>query len=92
MCNISVSEIRLFFFDFLAAMVDMKDEYVFLPCNVAKLHRMRKYYNNVGLPGCCCCGSMDVVHVKWLSCPTGDHNRMKGKAGSYSCISMHHRL
>ncbi len=25
-CNISVSEIRLFFFDFLAAMVDMKDE------------------------------------------------------------------
>jgi hypothetical protein len=29
MCYISVSEIRLFFFDFLAAMVDMKDEYVF---------------------------------------------------------------
>ena len=27
--NISVSEICLFFFDFLAAMVNMKDEYVF---------------------------------------------------------------
>ena len=90
MCNISVSEIHLFFFDFLAAMVGMKDEYVFLPHNVTELRRMSKYYDEVGLPGCC--GSMDVVHVKWLSCPTGDHNRMKGKAGSYSCISMHHRL
>ena len=29
MCNISVSEIHLFFFCFLSAMVDMKDEYVF---------------------------------------------------------------
>jgi hypothetical protein len=39
MCNISVSEICLFFFDFLAVMVDMKDEYIFLPCNVAELRR-----------------------------------------------------
>ena len=62
MCNISVSEIRLFFFDFLTVMVDMKDEYVFLPCNIAELRRMSKYYDDVGLPGCC--GSMDVVHVK----------------------------
>ena len=89
MCNISVSEIRLFFFDFLAAMVDMKDEYVFLPRNVTELHRMSKYYDEVGLPGCC--GSMDVVHVKWSSCPTGDHNRAKGKAGyptlAFQCIT-----
>ena len=79
MCNISISDIRLFFFDFLAAMVGMKDEYVFLPRNIVELRRMSKYYNDVGLPGCC--GSMDIVHVKWLSCPTGDHNRAKGKVG-----------
>ncbi len=41
MCNISVSEIHLFFFDFLTVMVDMKDEYGFLPCNIAELRRMR---------------------------------------------------
>jgi hypothetical protein len=89
MCNISVSEIRLFFFDFLAAMVDMKDEYVFLPRNVTELHRISKYYDEVGLPGCC--GSMDVVHIKWSSCPTMDHNRAKGKAGyptlAFQCIT-----
>jgi len=89
MCNISVSEIHLFFFDFLAAMVDMKDEYVFSPRNVAELRQMSKYYDNVGLPGCC--GSMDVVHVKWSSCPTGDHNCAKGKAGYptliFQCIT-----
>ena len=42
-----------------------------------------------GLPGCC--GSMDVVHVKWSSCPTGNHNRAKGKGGypslAFQCIT-----
>jgi hypothetical protein len=91
--NISISEIRLFFLDFLAAMVDMKDEYVFLPRNVTELHRISKYYDEVGLPGCC--GSMDVVHIKWSSCPTGDHNRAKGKAGyptlAFQCITDYNR-
>ena len=85
--------IVLFFFDFLAAMVDMKDEYVFLPRNVAELRRMSKYYDKVGLPGCC--GSMDVVHIKWLSCPTRDHNRLKGKEGystlAFQCITDYNR-
>jgi hypothetical protein len=93
MCNISVSKIRLFFFDFLAAMFDIKDEYVFLPCNVAELCRMSKYYDDDGLPGCC--GSMDVVHVKWSSCPTRDHNCVKGKAGyptlAFKCITDYNR-
>ncbi len=50
---------------------------------------MSKYYDEVGLPGCC--GSMDVVHVKWSSCPTEDHFRAKGKAGypthAFQCIA-----
>ena len=89
MCHISVSEIRLFFFEFVNAMVEMKDEYIFLPRNIAELRRTSKCYEEVGLPGCC--GSMDVVHVKWSSCPTGDHNRAKGKAGfptlAFQCIT-----
>ena len=89
MCHISVSEIRLFFFEFINAMVEMKDEYIFLPRNIAELRRTSKCYEEVGLPGCC--GSMDVVHVKWSCCPTGDHNRAKGKAGyptlAFQCIT-----
>lgn len=57
MTNISVSEMRMFFFDFIGAMVDMKEEYVFLPHNISELHRMSKHYDEVSLPGCC--GSMD---------------------------------
>ena len=62
MCHISVSEARKFFSDFLDAMVEMKDEYIYLPRNVVELRRTSKCYEEVGLLGCC--GSMDVVHVK----------------------------
>ena len=77
MCHISASETRLFFVDFINAMIDMKDEYVYLPRNVAELRQTTKFYEEVGLPGCC--GSMDVVHVKWSNCPADDFNRAKGK-------------
>ena len=93
MCHISASEARLFYADFLNAMVEMKDEYIYLPRNVTELRRTTKFYEEVGLPGCC--GSMDVVHVKWSSCPTGDHNRAKGKADhptlAFSCITDYNR-
>ncbi len=89
LCHSSVSEIRKFFFVFIGAMVKMKEEYIFLPRNITELQRINKYYNDVGLPGCC--GLMDVMHVKWLSRPTGDHNRVKGKAGyptlTFQCIT-----
>jgi hypothetical protein len=89
LCNISVSKIRLFFFVFIGAMVDMKEEYIFLHWNIAELQRRNKYYDDVGLSGCC--GLMDVVHVKWSSCQTGDHNCAKGKADyptlAFQCIT-----
>ncbi len=37
MCHISISEMSLFFFDFVNAMVEMKDEYIFLPRNIAEV-------------------------------------------------------
>ena len=50
---------------------------------------MNEDYNATGLPGCV--GSMDVVHVKWSQCPTGNHNRAKGKEGyptlGFQCIT-----
>jgi hypothetical protein len=74
-----MSEVRKFFFDFLDAIVDMKDEYIFLPENVAALTRVMRCYESVGLPGAC--GLMDVVHVKWSNYPAGNYNRAKGKEG-----------
>jgi hypothetical protein len=82
-----------FFFDFLDAIVDMKDEYIFLPANVAALTRVMKCYESVGLPGAC--GSMNVVHVKWSKCPAGNYNRAKGKEGyptmAFQCITDYNR-
>jgi hypothetical protein len=40
--HISTSEVRKFFFDFLDAIVDMKDEFIFLPASVAALIRVMK--------------------------------------------------
>jgi hypothetical protein len=77
--HISASEVRKFFFIFLGAMYEMRDEHVLLPANLAKLNRINCYYEFVGLPGCV--GSMDVVHIKWSQCPTGDIHREKGKEG-----------
>jgi hypothetical protein len=70
-------------------MVDMKDEYIYLPQNITKLQHVNRYYNAAGLP--CCVGSMDVVHVNWSNCPTGDYNHWKGEEGyptfAFQCIT-----
>ena len=67
----------------------MKDEYIYLPRNLTELKSVNKDYNAAGLPGCV--GSMDLVHVKWSHCPTGDHNCAKGKEGyptfGFQCIT-----
>ena len=55
----------------------MKEEYIYMPRTITELHQVSLYYSDVGLPGCC--GSMDVVHIKWGNCPSGDYNRAKGK-------------
>jgi hypothetical protein len=39
---------------------------------------MQRYSDNF-LPGCG--GSIDIVHVKWSKCPTGDISPCKGKEG-----------
>jgi hypothetical protein len=93
LCNISTLEVHKFFFLFLDAIVDMKDEYVSLPQNLTELNQVSNYYKAVGLPGCV--GSMDVVHVKWANCPADDYNRTKGKEGyptlAFQCITDYNR-
>ena len=76
LCGISTSEVQKFFYIFIEALGDMKEEYIFLPRNLTELNCVNKDYSATGLPGCV--GSMDVVHVKWSHCPTGDHNCAKG--------------
>jgi hypothetical protein len=79
LCNISTSEVFLFFDTFLHTMHEMWEEYISMPRNITQLLRITIFYKEAGLPGCC--GSMDVVHVNWSSCPTGNHSRAKGKGG-----------
>jgi len=80
---------------FLGAIVDMKDEYVYMPRNITELNRVISCYGVAGLPGCC--GSIDVVHVKWANCPAGDFNCAKGKETfpslGFECITdFNHRV
>jgi hypothetical protein len=77
LCSISTSEVRKFIYLFLDAIVDMREEQTFMPRNLTALTNVGSFYNAVGLPGCC--GSVDVVHVKWSNCPAGDFNCAKGK-------------
>ena len=89
LCGISTSEVRKFFYTFIEARVDMKDEYICLPRNLTKLKHVNKDYNTAGLTGCV--GFMDVVPVKCSNCSIGNHNRIKGKEGypalGFQCIT-----
>jgi hypothetical protein len=89
LCSISTSEVRKFFFLFLDAIVDMRNEQIAMPANLTELRRVEGTYNAIGLPGCC--GSVDVVHVRWANCPAGDFNRAKGKESypslGFECIT-----
>ena len=78
-----------FFFRFLDAFVDMRDEFIKLLENIQELNNVTCYYKTEGLPGAC--GSMDVVHVQWSNCPSGDSNCSKGREGyptlAFQCIT-----
>ena len=93
LCLISTSEVRKFFYVFLDAIVDMKDEYIYMPRNITELNRVSSCYGVAGLPGCI--GSIDVVHIKWANCPAGDFNRAKGKETfpslGFECITNFNR-
>jgi hypothetical protein len=90
LCHISTSAVRLFYHRFLDTFMETKDDYG----NIHELSRVASHYNAVGLPGAC--GSMDVVHIKWATCPAGDHNRAKGTEGyptlGVQCITDYNRI
>ena len=48
-----------------------------MPTAITELNPVSKFFGDVGLP--VYCGSIDVVHVKWSSCPAGGFNHAKGK-------------
>ena len=89
LCSISTSEVRKFFFLFLDAICDMRSEQISMPSNITAYQRVEGMYSANGLPGCC--GSIDVVHVRWSNCPAGDYNRAKGKESypslGFECVT-----
>ena len=76
LCSISTSEVRTFYYLFLDAIVEMRDNQIYMPRNHSEMTKVEACYNAVVLPGCC--GSVDIVHVKWSNCPAGDFNHAKG--------------
>ena len=66
----------------------MHDEFICMPKNATELASIMRGYKKSSLPGCC--GSMDVVHMRWSQCPTGDLNRAKGKESfpnlTFKCV------
>ena len=93
LCHMSKRDCTNFFHVFLDAMNNMRDEFIHMPKNVSELLPITKGYKESGLPGCC--GSMDVMHVQWLQCPTGDMNRAKGKESfptvAFECVTNFNR-
>ena len=89
LCHISKSECTIFFHVFIDEMNNMRDEFISMPKNASELAPITRGYEKSGLPGCC--GSMDVVHVRWSQCPTGDLNRAKGKESyptlAFECVT-----
>jgi hypothetical protein len=50
LCSISTSEVRKIFYLFLDAIVDMREEQIFMPRNLTALTNVGSFYNAVGLP------------------------------------------
>jgi hypothetical protein len=59
---------------FLDAIVDMKDEYIYMPKNIPELNRVSSCYGVAGLPGCC--GSIisaDICRYLQISAQISGH-------------------
>jgi hypothetical protein len=91
--NICATDHNHFFLKFVRSMYNIRHEYISLPKTEEELSAIMRRYEEVGLPGAM--GSLDVVHVKWSSCPSGDYNRCKGKEGfptlGFKCITDYDR-
>jgi hypothetical protein len=70
--NISDKEHRTFFMGFIHHMLSVRDDYIGYLETEEELAKVVDPYERNHLPGCG--GSVNVVHVKWSNCPTGDMN------------------
>jgi hypothetical protein len=59
LCHISISEVRLFYYRFIDAMVDTKDEYISLPQNLTELDHVNLFRISHKPPA----GSLKVLHA-----------------------------
>jgi hypothetical protein len=77
--NICATEHSIFFKTFVQFLFlfHKRDDYIYLPRNEVELNAVMSRYEEMGIPGAM--GSVDVVHVKWSTCPSGDFNCTKGK-------------
>jgi hypothetical protein len=87
--NICATEHSTFFLRFVEFLHSIRLEYIYMPRCEEEYHSVSRQYEQVGFPGCM--GSVDVVHVIWANCPSGDYNQSKGKESypslAFECIS-----
>jgi hypothetical protein len=69
----------LFFFCFIDAFMEMKENNISIPKNINELSWAASHYNAICLPGDC--GLMDMVHIKWSTCLAGNYIHVRGKEG-----------
>ena len=77
--ELSAEDPCLFFHKFLKKLSSAKNEFVKYPESFDELKSVMNKYAAKKLPGCG--GSIDVVHLKWSTCPAGDYNQSLGKEG-----------
>jgi len=74
------STINNFFHEWLGHFVKKEyEEWVYWPKPGDDLKHTIEIYAKCGLPGCC--GSVDVVHIPWVICPSGLKSACNGKEG-----------
>ena len=65
--NISANVHQLLLLQWRKDMASNKEEFISMPLNEEELDRITSDFETLGIVGCC--GSMDVVHRGWDSCP-----------------------
>lgn len=70
------------------------DEWIKYAVSIDTLMPVLKEHDSIYLPGCG--NSVEVVHLKWTSCPPGDYYRATGNGKfptvPFECVTDNHRI
>ena len=89
LCSISTSEVRKFFYIFIEALVEMKDEYIYIPRNITELQPVNRDYKRHRVARLCWFHGCGPYEMGQLS----NRQSEPGKRGvSNPCVPVPHRF